>query len=92
MIDHLIRQDAKDLADALRYIDYHVIEQLLEAIEKLEVKIDLLIEQHANEIEELDNLRCNLQEDFFNSELERLHLLEAIKLLNDELDLSRQKV
>lgn len=89
MEDYKLEREANELIFSINRLDSTVIEGLIANIEELEGQIETLGVEHALEVTDLQDKLSDYEAKYYTSQVERLQLLEIIKNLNNELELSR---
>lgn len=92
MEDYKLEKEANHLVDSINYLDVTVITDLIAKVEELEGQIETLEVEHSLEVDDLQDKLSDYEAKYYTSQVERLQLLEIIKNLSNELELSRQGV
>jgi len=92
MEDYKLEKEANNLSYLIDQLNSNVITDLVSAVEELENKIETMSIEHAMEIDDLQTTLDEYQTKYYDSQVERLALLEIIKNISYELELSRQAI
>ena len=87
-MDKLISR-GEDLLHTLESIDTDILEELIEQVSDLKDRLEEAYEEYQIELNDYKDKASYFEDLYAQSEAEKIKLLNLIKILSDELELSR---